>query len=66
MSPERKLARVLVRLDHVARFIVNVNHSVVWTAVKLGVIGGIADCVRLAIPQPTVGRRSISRGVRAF
>ena len=25
MSPERKLARVLVRLDHVARLIVNVD-----------------------------------------
>jgi len=32
---------VLVRLDHVARFIVNAIHSTVWAAVK----PGVTDCV---------------------
>jgi hypothetical protein len=27
-SPLSKIARVLVRVDHVARFIVNANHSI--------------------------------------
>jgi hypothetical protein len=30
-----ELARVLVRVDHVARVIVNANHSIVRAAVKL-------------------------------
>ena len=28
-------ARVLVRLDHVERLIINANHTVMWTAAKL-------------------------------
>ena len=48
-----ELARVLVRLDDVASFIINVNHCVVRTAQKLGVVDCTADCVWLAVPQPT-------------
>jgi hypothetical protein len=35
-----EIARVLMRLDHVSRFIVNANHGIM-AAVKLGV----TDCV---------------------
>ena len=38
-SPLFELARVLVRLDHVARFIVNANHSIMRAAEKLCVSG---------------------------
>jgi len=31
-----EIARVLVRFNHVARFIVNANHSVMWTAETAG------------------------------
>src|SRR5947207_2377849 len=48
-----ELARLLVRFDHIASFIINVNHCVVRTAQKLGVVDCTADCVWLAIPQPT-------------
>jgi hypothetical protein len=41
-----ELARVLVRLDHVARFIVDVNHSIMRSAEKLCV----ADSRALFIP----------------
>jgi len=40
-SPLFEIARVLVCLNHVARFIVNANHIVMGTAVKLGVLGFI-------------------------
>ena len=40
-SPLFEIARVLVRVDHVASRIVNANHSI------------IADCVWLAVPQAT-------------
>jgi len=39
--PLFELARVLVRLNHVASFIINANHSIVWAAEKLCV----ADCI---------------------
>ena len=52
-----RLARVFVRLDNVARFIVNANHSIMRTAVKLGKADGIADCVWPGIPQWTVCQR---------
>jgi hypothetical protein len=29
-SPLFEIAHVLVRLDHVARFIVNADHSIMW------------------------------------
>ena len=38
-SPLFELARVLVRLDHVASFIVNANHSIMRAAEKLCVSG---------------------------
>src|SRR5438309_875243 len=48
-----EIARVLVRLDHVASFTVNANHSIMRAAEKLSVVDRVADCIRLAIPQPT-------------
>jgi hypothetical protein len=45
--------RVLVRLDHVARVVVNANHGTMLAADKLRVTDCIRDCVWLAIPQPT-------------
>jgi len=48
---------VLVRLDHVASVIVNADHRVMSAAVKLCVTNCIADCVWLAIPQPTEWQR---------
>ena len=50
-SPLFELANVLVRLDHVARIIINRNHSTVLTAAKLRALNGVADCVWLAISQ---------------
>ena len=41
-----EIARLLVRLDHIARVIVNANHS---GAVKLGEVDCVADWVWLAI-----------------
>ena len=49
-----EVALVLVRFDHVARFIVNADHRVMRAAVMLCV----ADCIiRRVIPQPTKRRR---------
>jgi len=42
-SPLFEIASVLVRFDHVASIIVNVNHSVMRVAVEFGVIDYIAD-----------------------
>jgi hypothetical protein len=42
-----KIARVLVRLDHVARFIVNANHSIIRPAEKLRVADCVTDRIRL-------------------
>jgi hypothetical protein len=53
ISPLFEIARVVVCFKHVARFIVNADHSIVRGAVELGVI----DCVRLAIPQATKRQR---------
>jgi len=49
---------VLVRLDHVARFIVNANHSVVRPAVEFGVADRIPDRVLFADRRwfSTIGR----------
>src|SRR5947208_16917423 len=54
-SPLFEFARVLVRLDHLARYIVNANHSIMGATAKLRVADCIADCVRLAVPQATKG-----------
>jgi hypothetical protein len=43
---------VLVRVDHVARFIVNPDGGVMRTTVKLCVSDCIADCVWFPVPQP--------------
>jgi hypothetical protein len=43
--------RVFVRFDHVARVIIHANHSIMWSAVMLGVADCVADCVRLVIPE---------------
>jgi hypothetical protein len=50
-SPFFEIASVVVCFDHIARFIVNANHSIVRAAEKLGVTDCIADCVWLGIPQ---------------
>ena len=44
-----EIARVLVRFDHVASFIANANHGIIWPAEKLGLADCFAHCVRLAI-----------------
>jgi hypothetical protein len=44
-----KTARVLVRLDQVARSIVNADHSIMRAATKLYVADCIRDCVWLAV-----------------
>jgi hypothetical protein len=46
-----------MRFDHVASYIVNANHSIMRTAVKLGKADGVADCVWPGIPQWTVCQR---------
>jgi hypothetical protein len=58
---------VLVRLDHVASFIVNANHSIMRTAETLGVIDRVADCVWLGIPKPAgMGARRRSDRHRVY
>ena len=46
-----EIAHVFVRLNHVARFIVNANHGIVRTATELRVVDRMTDCVRLAVSQ---------------
>jgi hypothetical protein len=56
LNPEKRLleiARVLVRLDHVASLSINANHSVMWPTAELRV----TDCVWLAVPQATEWER---------
>ena len=48
---------MLVRFDHIARFIVNANHSVMWTAAMLRVADCVVDRIRFAVPQPTEWQR---------
>jgi hypothetical protein len=50
-----KIARVLVHFNHVARFIVNANHSITRAAAKLCAANCIADRVWLGMPQRAVG-----------
>ena len=52
-SPLFELVCVLVCFDHVARLIVNANHSVMRAAEKLRVADCVADCIRLSVPQAT-------------
>jgi hypothetical protein len=56
-SPLFGIARVLVRLDQVAGFIVSANHGGVRAAAMLGEADSVADCVRPGIPQPPEGQR---------
>ena len=56
-SPLLEIARVLVRFDHVASFIVNVDHGVMRSAALAGVADCIAGSVRSVIPQPTEWQR---------
>jgi hypothetical protein len=51
-----ELARVLVRLDHVARYILNANHRVMGAAAVLGVIDGPRSR-----PHTTAGRMAARR-----
>ena len=48
-----EIALVFVRFDHLARFIVNPNHSVMGAAELLCVSDCIAGSVRSVIPEPT-------------
>src|SRR5260370_22133304 len=59
-----RAARVLVRFDHIARFIVNANHSFVRTAAKLCEPDCIAHGVWPGIPQRTE-RQSIGDQIDA-
>ena len=52
-----KIARVLVRLDHIASSIVNTNHSIVRAAVMLGIGDCVANRIRLSVPQATEWQR---------
>ena len=52
-----EIALVFVRLDSVARFIVNANHSVMGAAELLCVSDCIAGSVRSVIPEPTERQR---------
>jgi len=52
-----EVARVLVRFDQIARFIVNANHSMMRSAAMLGVSDCVPDRIRLAVPQPTEWER---------
>jgi len=52
-----KLASVLVRFDHAARFIVNANHCTMLSAALAGVADCVAGSVRSVIPQPTERQR---------
>ncbi len=44
-SPLFEIAGVRVRLDDVARFVVNAHDSIIRTAAKLCLADDIADCV---------------------
>jgi hypothetical protein len=55
LSRLSEIARMLVRLDHVASFIVNANHSVVWAAVELRLV----DCDFPRFPHSLKGRTPI-------
>jgi hypothetical protein len=44
-SPFSEIALVLVRLNHVARFIVNANHCIMRLAIEFRVVDWIADCL---------------------
>jgi glutathione synthase/RimK-type ligase-like ATP-grasp enzyme len=50
-SPLFELAPVLVRLDQIAHFIVNPNHSIVRAAEKLRKADRLADCVWPSVSQ---------------
>ena len=46
-----------MRLDDVASRIVNANHSIMRSAVKLCVADCVAECIRPVVPQPTEWQR---------
>jgi hypothetical protein len=52
-----EIANVLVRLDHVARCIVNANHGIVRPAVKFCVTNCMVGRIGLGVPQPTKWQR---------
>jgi hypothetical protein len=49
-SPLFEIARVLVRLDHVASVIINANHSIMWAAA----VHCVADCMKGRRPYPAL------------
>src|SRR4029453_13793411 len=48
-----EIALVLVRLDHVASFVVNANHGIVRPAIMFCVSDCIRDGIRPVMPQTT-------------
>jgi hypothetical protein len=50
--------------DHVARLIVNANHSVMRTAVKLRVADCVADCVWVAV-LPAIKWQHVGNQIKA-
>ena len=58
-----EIASVLVRRDHVARFIVNTGHSVMRAAVEFCVLDCIAD---FGVPQATEWQRVANQSDAAF
>ena len=61
-----EIARVLVRLDHVAGRIVNADHSIMWTAA----VRRVADCVTVYVypcitPKPAGHSATSARLVSA-
>jgi hypothetical protein len=53
LLPLFEIARLLVRFDHIAGFIINVNHGIMWAAEKLGVPDRVRGGFRPIIPKPT-------------
>ena len=49
---------MLVRLDHVASFIVNADHGALWPTVELRIHDCVLDCVRLDVASRTKGSLS--------
>jgi hypothetical protein len=59
-----EIAVVLVHFYHVASIIVNANHGIMGTAAVHRVANGVADRIRLAVPQPTE-RQNIGNEINA-
>ena len=56
-----EVPRVLLRLDHAARFIVNVNHRIARSAKKLCVIDCVTGCICRNVSSPIRSTRQSQR-----